>query len=159
MSLNIKEVENVSKLKPFKRYQYFLRKVADFEELWTIVDENNEISLSHIDNSKLISFWSAKDFIKSNLSGNWKKHKPEKIGLDKLGKKIIPLIIENNYLINVFPVNGKSGFVVNIEEFAGQLLFETATKRRKCLRFNDTGRKFLFNPFLKLKLGILLIDS
>jgi len=30
---------------------------------------------------------------------------------------------------------------------AGQLLFETATKQRKCLRFNDRCRKFLLTPF------------
>jgi len=29
-------------------------------------------------------------------------------------------------------------------KYTGQFLFETATKQRKCLRFNDNGRKFLF---------------
>lgn len=49
MKLNKKEVESVSKLEPFKRYKYFMKKVADFEELWTVVDNNGDIGLSDID--------------------------------------------------------------------------------------------------------------
>ncbi len=121
MKLNIKEIENVSKQEPFKRYQYFLRKIADFEELWTIIDVNKEIGLSQVEGKTLISMWSSKDFIESNLKGSWKKHKAFKINLEDLDKAIIPLIVKNNYLINVFPVNGKAGFVVSMEEFARDL--------------------------------------
>jgi hypothetical protein len=121
MNLNIQEIKGVSKLNPYKRYKYFIKRVADFEELWTIVDENGDIALSYVDNKILVSFWTAQDFIKSNLSGNWKKCVPLKINLDNFESDTMPLIIENNYLINVFPINNKSGFVVNLDEFTRDL--------------------------------------
>ena len=46
------------------------------------------------------------------------------ISLDKLEKEIIPFISDNNYRINVFPLNNKTGFVVNIEEFRRDLEIE-----------------------------------
>jgi len=121
MKLNKKEIESVSKLVPYKRYKYFIKKIVDFEELWTLVDKNNNIALSNVDDKVLVSFWTAKDFIESNLDDNWKGFIPFKMNIDHLEEKIFPLIVENNYLINVFPVNGKSGFVVNINEFVRDL--------------------------------------
>lgn len=121
MNLNINEIENVSKLDPFKRYKYFIKKIADFEELWTLVDKNGDIALSEVENNILVSFWTDEAFIKSNLDSGWKECVPLKIGLDDFEEVFMPLIVENEYLINVFPVNGKSGFIVNINEFTRDL--------------------------------------
>ncbi|MCH4828206.1 MULTISPECIES: hypothetical protein [Flavobacterium] len=41
--------------------------------------------------------------------------------LDDLEDEIFDLIASKNYLIDVFPVNGKSGFVVDLDEFARDL--------------------------------------
>ncbi|MDC6384635.1 DUF2750 domain-containing protein [Flagellimonas taeanensis] len=121
MKLNIKEIETVSNLESFARYKYFLKKIADFEEFWTIVDKNGEIALSEIEDDTLMSFWTAEDFIKSNLFGNWEKYNPFKVTLDDFEDTLIPLIENNNYLLNIFPVDGKSGFVVNLDEFIRDL--------------------------------------
>lgn len=119
--MNIKEIESVSNLEPYKRYQYFIKKIADFEELWTIIDENGDYALSDIDDKVLISFWSAKEYIASNLSEGWKNCKAKKLTLDDLEDEIFDLIASENLLINVFPINGKSGFVVDLDEFARDL--------------------------------------
>ncbi|MBP4137254.1 DUF2750 domain-containing protein [Flavobacterium geliluteum] len=121
MNLNAIEIENISKLEPFKRYKYFIKKIADFEELWTLMDKNGHIALSEVDNNILVSFWTAEAFITSSLDENWKECVPLKISLDDFEEIFIPIIIENEYLINVFPVQGKSGFVVNISEFIRDL--------------------------------------
>ncbi|WP_196893076.1 DUF2750 domain-containing protein [Aureivirga marina] len=121
MTIHHKEIENVLKLSPFERYKYFIKKVADIEELWTIVDENNKFSIAEIDNKKLISFWSAKEYIKSNLEESWENEIPFKMNLDYFESKIIPLIEEKELLINVFSINGKSGFVVSLREFIRDL--------------------------------------
>lgn len=121
MSLHKKAIENISNLIPFERHKYFIRRIADYEELWTIVDKSGDIALSVLENKTLVSFWADEDFIENNLSNGWEKCVPFKINLEDFAETIIPLIEENNYLINVFPLNGKSGFVVNLEEFARDL--------------------------------------
>ena len=119
--MNPKEKENILKLEPFKRYQYFIKKIADFEELWTIVDENKNYAISEIDDHSLISFWTAEEFILSNLNNGWENCKPLKLSLEDLDEELFEIIASENYLINVFPINGKSGFVVSLEEFKRDL--------------------------------------
>lgn len=121
MNISKKEIENVSKLESFKRYRYTIKRIADFEELWTILDKNSDIALSDIEDQTFVSFWPAKEFIGSNLNLEWEECSPYKFDLDDFEEKLIPLIKMENYLINVFPVEGKSGFVVNLDEFIRDL--------------------------------------
>ena len=121
MNINKQEIENVSRLEPFKRYKYFIKKIADFEEIWTIIDRNGDIGLSDIDNKILIPMWPKEPYIKSCLEDNWRNHISFKITLDNFEETIIPFISENDYLINVFPVGKKTGFVVNLNEFIRDL--------------------------------------
>lgn len=119
--MNPKEKENILKLEPFKRYQYFIKKIADFEELWTIVDENGDYAISEIDNHNFISFWTAEEFILSNLEEGWQDCKPLKLNLEDLYNDLFEIIVSENYLVNVFPIDGKSGFIVSLEEFKRDL--------------------------------------
>jgi len=121
MKLHEREIENISKLKPVERYKYFMRQVAELEELWTLVDKNGDIALSQINDNTFVSFWTNEAFIKSNQKDGWEECVPFKMDINRFGETIIPLIIENNYLINVFSLNGKSGFIVDMDEFARDL--------------------------------------
>ncbi|WP_303850144.1 DUF2750 domain-containing protein [Apibacter mensalis] len=113
--------DNVSKLEPLDRYKYFIKKIADFEELWTILDVNNDYALSDVEEYTLISFWPEEEFVFSNLDKEWKDCRPVKIDLDELYNTIFPIIEANKYLLNIFPINGRTGFVVDLIEFKRDL--------------------------------------
>jgi len=119
--LRKEEILNVSKLEPFKRYKYFIKKIADFEELWTLKNDVGDLAISGADDKVLIAFWSAEDFTNSCQNGVWENYHPVKITMDELEEEILPMIREKGYLIDVFPVNNKSGFVVSIDEFVRDL--------------------------------------
>jgi Protein of unknown function (DUF2750) len=119
--MNIKEIEHVSVLKPIERYSYFIKKIADYEEVWTVVNLSGDYALSDIDDKIFISFWSAKEFISSNLKQGWEECIPKKLTFANLEDEVFDLIARENYLINVFPVNGKSGFIVDLDEFIRDL--------------------------------------
>lgn len=121
MSLNKIAVEHISKLTPINRYKFFIKRIADFEEMWTIIGTDGEFALSKIDKHTLVSFWSDEPFIKSNLTDSWKKCISFKLSLEDFNNTFFKLVSDNNYLMNIFPVNGKSGFVVNLEEFVRDL--------------------------------------
>lgn len=116
--MNNKKLENILKLEPYKRYGHFIRKIADFEELWTIVDENGDYAISTVDDKTLISFWPEEEFIVSNLNDEWSDCKALKLSLDDLADEVLPYVAEHNHLINVFPINGRSGFIVDLIEFS-----------------------------------------
>ncbi|MFP9112440.1 DUF2750 domain-containing protein [Flavobacterium sp. RHBU_3] len=119
--MNSNEYDNIIKLTAFDRYKYFIKKVADFEELWTITYIDGSYALSDIDDNVTISFWPKPEYIDSNLSNGWEKCVSKKLTLDDLEDELFDFIASQNYLINVFPKNGKSGFVVSLDEFARDL--------------------------------------
>lgn len=122
--MNPKEFDNIINLTPFERYKYFIKKVADFEELWTITYSDGDYALSDVEDNIVISFWPKPEYITSNLADGWENCNSKKLTLDDLEDEIFDLIASQNYLINVFPVNGKSGFIVNLDEFARDLFEE-----------------------------------
>ncbi|MCG2613445.1 DUF2750 domain-containing protein [Terrimonas sp. NA20] len=120
MYISPQEMEHVSKLTPFARYEYFIKRVANFGEMYAL-RRDEEWLLAELDGHKLFPLWSAEDFASKNAYGDWVDYKPVSIELDVFNEEIIPLISSSEYLINVFSVNQTSGFVVTHEEFMRDL--------------------------------------
>lgn len=60
--MHIKEIEKVISLSPFERYQYFLKRIADKEKLYTLTFPDGNYAISTIDNHNLFLVWSAEEF-------------------------------------------------------------------------------------------------
>lgn len=118
MKLTDKEVEAILKLEPYDRYQYFIKRVADSEQMFTIVDNEDNWALADVQGKEVFSVWSAPDFAVLFAIGDWESFSVKEITIEQLEDDIIDEIENNGYLINVFPIIGRSGFVVDIIEFA-----------------------------------------
>ncbi|AQY22605.1 DUF2750 domain-containing protein [Riemerella anatipestifer] len=119
--MNQKEIESVVLLEPFERYKYFIKKVADWEIFFTLLNEDGNYALSKLDNYELFPLWSAREFAELCKINGWEKYSIKELSLDDLENEIIDFIIEGSYLINVFPIYDKTGFVVNLQEFTRDL--------------------------------------
>ena len=124
MNLKTQEIESVIKLEPFERYKYSLKRIADNETLYTIKRDNETIAISDLDDEKLIPFWSAKQFAELNITDEWNEFYVEEISLDDFENEMVDFINENNFLMNIFPINNKTGFVVSLDEFISVLNIE-----------------------------------
>ena len=124
MNLKTQEIESVIKLEPFERYKYSLKRIADNETLYTIKRDNETIAISDLDDEKLIPFWSAKQFAELNITDEWNEFYVEEISLDDFENEMVDFINENNFLMNIFPINNKTGFVVSLDEFISDLNIE-----------------------------------
>ena len=124
MNLKTQEIESVIKLEPFERYKYSLKRIADNETLYTIKRDNETIAISDLDDEKLIPFWSAKQFAELNITDEWNQFYVEEISLDDFENEMVDFINENNFLMNIFPINNKTGFVVSLDEFIRDLNIE-----------------------------------
>ena len=121
MKINAEEIKAVANLEPLKRYKYLIKKVADNEVFYTLLNSENDYAISELENHFLIPFWSAKEFAESCLIENWKTYKITEITLDDFEEKIIDFLNENNYLMNIFPIENKTGFIVDVNEFVRDL--------------------------------------
>lgn len=121
MKISQKGIENICKLTPFDRYCYFIKRVADFETMYTLVNEVGDLALSEIEDKFLLPFWSAQAYAELNIADEWQKYTVKKVTLEEFENNYIDMIVGNNYLINIFPINNKTGFVVDVNEFARDL--------------------------------------
>lgn len=119
--MNQKEIESVTALEPLERYKYFIKKVADTELFFTLIDINGNYVLSELEDQKLFPIWSSIEYAELCKINGWEEHIVKKLDLDDLEDEIIDFIADEGCLINVFPVNDKTGFVVTLTEFSRDL--------------------------------------
>src|SRR5258708_3974697 len=117
MKITYQEILNVSKLAPIERYKYFIKRAVDFEKLYSLKNSTGDWAITEVDNHKLFSLWSSKEFAEQCLIGLWKDYNIVEITLEDFVDNIVPQIELNNYLLNVFSVQNKSGFIVELDEF------------------------------------------
>ena len=112
---------DLHKLPPIERYLYFLKTIAEAGELWTLIDNDGRFALFEVNNKTVFSVWPDETSIESNLTPDWQDYIPFKINLDELEETIIPLIRQNNYFINIFPVDSRTGYLVALNDFVTEL--------------------------------------
>ncbi|MFK7974465.1 MAG: DUF2750 domain-containing protein [Rickettsiaceae bacterium] len=100
MKLNKKEIENVSALAGAKRYDYFIKRVSDTEELWGLY--NNGWALVSDRFKKYIPLWSHSDFAKINQIGDWSGYSPKVIELASFFDEFLMEIQRDNISVCVF---------------------------------------------------------
>lgn len=75
-----KEIENVIKTEPIKKYEYFIKKVVDYEEIWALKDDEGWATLG--DGEKLfLPIWAKREFSDLCISNEWSSYKSESIDL------------------------------------------------------------------------------
>ena len=123
MKISQKEIESVSSLPAFDRYQHFIKRVADFELMYTLCDKG-DFAIADLDNNELLSFWPAKEYANLNAIGEWSAYQVKEISIQDFEDEVIDIIVSQSYLLNIFPTNDKTGFVVDLEEFSRDLSSE-----------------------------------
>ncbi|MGC3944098.1 MAG: DUF2750 domain-containing protein [Chryseolinea sp.] len=121
MKITKKEIEATSKLEANARYQYFMKRVADTEKMYSLVDEGGDWAIACFGEKTLFSVWSAPEFAQACAVSEWKGFSVKEFNIEDLESDIVDEIDTHEHLINVFSVKGKSGFIVDYNEFARDL--------------------------------------
>ena len=119
--MNQKEIESVIALEPKERYKYFIKKVADSEIFYTLIDATGDYVVSKIDEEELFPLWSSQEHAELCKVNGWENCEVKKLDLDDLEDEIIDFIADHGCLINVFPIFDRTGFVVDLTEFSKDL--------------------------------------
>lgn len=117
MNISSKEFKAILELEPFGRYKYLIKRFADLQTIFSLENAQKEIALAKVENKMLISFWPAKEFALTLATGLWAHYSEFEISLDLFNNRFIPEIRRGGFLLNIFPVFDKVGFVVDIDEF------------------------------------------
>ena len=75
------EVDGVLAASDDKQYEYFVKKVADWEEVWSISNGQRWGTLADDEETELLPVWPHPAFAEPSLTGGWKDSKPKSMTL------------------------------------------------------------------------------
>jgi len=116
-----KELTTVVKLPPDRRMAYFLGKVADWRELWSVGNESGWSMMATDEGREAVPLWPAAEFASQFCAGDWQDRRAKSIGLDDFLAKWIPGMQGDGRMAAVFPVTGNKGMVISPEELEQRL--------------------------------------
>ncbi|MFA6070925.1 hypothetical protein AKG95_09755 [Janthinobacterium lividum] len=94
--------KQVARLPSAERHAYFVRKVADTQEVWGLHQDG--WATAQVDGKVAIPFWPEAAFAQACASGDWMDFQPRAIALDDFLTKWLPGMAGNDQQAFVFPV-------------------------------------------------------
>ena len=122
-----KGVKDIERLLPEKRYAIAILEILKNQEIFVLEKEEGAYAVSELDGTKMISMWPAEVYASNNISFNWADFHTKRIALLNL-EPILDFIEDQKWSIDMFPVGGKTGEVVTVEELISDLNNASQTK-------------------------------
>lgn len=119
------KVQNVLGMPGEQRFGYFIRKVADCEEVWGLFDSGWAMAATD-DGRRLLPLWPEQEFASLCCVDEWQKYSPKRIELQALLSQWLPGMQKDNILAAVFPTPADRGVVVSPESLGKTLEGESA---------------------------------
>lgn len=119
--MNKKEIESVIKLDASKRFNYTIKRLADFEELWVLGDASGFVTYRDNNGAILFPIWPLRDYAELCISGDFINSRPEIIPVKEFIEEYLPSFKINNYKLVVFPTATDKGVPVEIDFFKQQI--------------------------------------
>lgn len=111
--MNKKEFEGVIKQPPNIRYEYFIKKVVDFEEVWGLYNDGWATAQDEEGNT-LIPFFPKEEFAEIYAKNEWSGCKAKPIDLDDFIDKWLIGMERDGVKPSIFPTDDDTA-VVNID--------------------------------------------
>ena len=110
--INRKEMDAVFALPGPDRYEHFVKRVADWQEVWGLASEGGWVMVGDSDGQQCIPFWPHAAYAKV-LSEEWRDSDPKVIDLSEFLTKWLPGMAKDRLRVAVFPTPDQKGVVVD----------------------------------------------
>ncbi len=114
MSWNVsdQEFESVLFLPGAKRYSYFVKKVADWEEIWSLRNQDGWVLFADPAGSGVVPVWPHERFAQACSEGEWQDCQPVVIELSVWMERWIPGMMRDKKKVAIFATPQDKGVVV-----------------------------------------------
>lgn len=118
-----KEIEQVSAFDGPARYNHFIKRVADWQQVWGLHADDGWASASS-EGIEAFPLWPHPDYAKLQAQGQWQDSVPEPIDLEPFLSEWLPRMQASSVQLAIFPVGNFQAVIVP----ASQLLQDLTTE-------------------------------
>ncbi|MFB9885071.1 DUF2750 domain-containing protein [Balneatrix alpica] len=122
--LSSAQLQKIRNLPAVDRYDYFLRKVIDWEQIWSLKSAEGWVAMS-ADGLDCIPVWPHPDFAKEWATDDWADCQPEAVSLDVWLERWTPGLTQDNTYVAIFPNGDDEEVVMSAEELEEALELES----------------------------------
>ena len=119
--INPAQFKNVIALPAKERYDHFMSKICDWEELWSLKNKDGFVTYGDNEGNEGIPFWPHPDYSSAVAKGIWEDCNPEGIDLENFTNKWLPGMKEDSTMAVVFPTPDEKGIMVKPEDLLADI--------------------------------------
>lgn len=123
MNINSKQIAQVMSLSGEKRYQHFIKVIADWEIVWGLYDKGWALSETD-DKERVFPVWPAKEYAELCAENEWSGYEARSFSLEEFLSDFIPSLINDSVLIGVFSTPKQESVAVSGEQLINDLEVE-----------------------------------
>jgi hypothetical protein len=118
--LNDQEFLSVSALEGAKRYSHFIKRIADWQKVWSLRDDEGSSERA------CLVFWPHPRYAEALATGEWLDFKAAAIELEDFLNRLLPKMEDDEMMAGVFPVPSGRGVFVEPKRLRADLELELA---------------------------------
>ncbi len=115
------EFEVVLSLPAQRRYAYLLKRVVDWERIWSLGTEEGWALSSDDEGHELVPVWPHERFAAACAEGYWRGYEPRAIDLSVWMERWIPGMQRDQRMVSAFPTPSGRSVRVSAERFENDL--------------------------------------
>ncbi len=115
------ELRRVASLSGDERYDYFVEKIVEWGEVWSLYSDDGWVGVTSQDGEECLPVWPHRDFAAEWVSGEWADCTPTAISLEVWVERWIPGMEKDGTLLAVFPNGEGEGVVVTPDELLASI--------------------------------------
>jgi hypothetical protein len=97
------EIDNVLRQTNVVRYNYFVKRVADWGEVWSLKGTDGWVLSGDSTGKEVAMFWPFREYAELCIKDEWSETIPTKIKLAAFLDRWLPGLSEDGLLVGVFP--------------------------------------------------------
>ena len=115
--LTIQEMQSLQSADSNIRFEYLVKRVADWEEIWTLKNAEGYVLFGDSNAGEAVPVWPFEEFANQFATDQWADCKPSAIGLQHFLDRWLPGMEKDVRAVAVFPVLKQQNCTVSAVEF------------------------------------------
>ncbi len=123
MKINPKQLAAVTALPGSKRYEHFVKVIADWQEVWGLYQDGWALAATD-EGTSVFPIWPAKEYAEFCAKDEWEGYEARSFSLDDFMNELLPNLKNDGVLPGVFFTPASKGLTPSVDELMNAIELE-----------------------------------